>query len=121
MRPAIALAGALALGCAPPSPASVSAEIACAPESRPLRLSCSVRLTDRRTGRPVEGASVALSADMPSMPLAHAVHPVTATPGARAGTYQSTLELPMPGRWVVAARIAGPVRDQITHPIDVGP
>lgn len=117
----MALLGALALGCAPPSPASVAAEIACAPEARPLVQRCSVRLTDRRTGRPVEGAAVTFSADMPSMPLAHSVPPVTATPGSRPGTYQGTLELPMPGRWVVAARIAGPVRDQVTHAIDVSP
>lgn len=121
MRPAIALMGALALGCAPQAPATVTAEVACAPEAHVLRQRCSVRLTDRRTGRPVEGAAVTLTADMPGMPLAHAVRPVTATPGPQAGTYQGTLELEMPGRWVVAARIAGPVHDQVTHPIDVGP
>jgi len=121
MRPTLVLLGALLAGCAPPAPASVAAEVACAPEANALRQRCRVRLTDRRTGRPVEGASVTLTADMPSMPLAHAVRPVTATPGPQPGTYQGTLELEMPGRWVVAARIAAPVQDQVTQPIDVGP
>ncbi len=121
MKPVLVLVGALVLGCAPPAPASVAAEVACAPEASVLRQRCRVRLTDRRTGRPVEGATVTLTADMPSMPLAHGVRPVTATPGPQAGTYQGTLELAMTGRWVVAARIAGPVHDHVTHPIDVGP
>jgi YtkA-like protein len=56
----------------------------------------------------VDGAAVTLSADMPSMPLAHSVPSATAAPGSRAGTYHGTLELPMPGRWVVAARIVRP-------------
>lgn len=121
MRRAVALLGVLTLGCAPPAPASITAEVACAPEANVLRQRCRVRLTDRRTGRPVEGATVTLTADMPSMPLAHSVRPVTATPDAPAGTYQGTLELEMAGRWVIAARIAGPVQDQVTHPIEVTP
>jgi hypothetical protein len=58
---------------------------------------------------------------MPSMPLAHATPSVPADPGGRPGTYQATLELEMPGRWVVAVRIAGPVSDQVTRPLDVSP
>src|SRR5262249_23122367 len=87
------LLGALTLGCTPPARAWTAAEIACAPEAQPLRQRCTVRLTDRRTGRPVDGAAITLTADMPSMPLGHSVRPVTATPGPQAGTYQGTLEL----------------------------
>lgn len=121
MTRTLVLLGVLAAGCAPPAPASVTAEVACVPEASALRQRCSVRLTDRRTGRPVEGATVTLTADMPSMPLAHSVRPVTAAPVPPAGTYQGTLELEMAGRWVIAARIAGPVQDQVTHPIEVNP
>ncbi len=121
MRRVALLLGALAAACAPPAPASVAVEVACAPEATPLRQRCSVRLTDRRTGRGVEGATVTLSADMPSMPLAHSVRPVTATPGGAPGTYRATLELEMGGRWVVAIRVAGPVQDQVTHALDVNP
>ncbi len=121
MTRTLVLVGVLAMACAPPAPPSVAVEVACAPESSALRQQCRVRLTDRRTGRPVEGATVTLTADMPSMPLGHNLRAVTATPAEPAGTYQGTLELPMPGRWVVAVRLAGPVQDQLTHPIEVGP
>ena len=121
MRRAFLLLGALGAACSPPSPAAAAVEVACASEASPLRQRCTVRLTDRASGRPVDGATVTLSADMPSMPLAHGVGPVTAPPGPRAGTYAGTLELEMSGRWVVAVRIAGPVTDQVTHTLDVNP
>lgn len=120
MRRAWLLLGVIATGCAPSPSATVAAEVTCAPEGSALRQRCRVRLTDRRSGRPIEGARVTLHADMPSMPLAHSVRPVTAAP-AGPGTYQGTLELEMAGRWVVAARIAGPVSDQVTHALDVNP
>ena len=65
-------------------------------------------LRDRRTGHPIERATVTLAADMPSMPLAHSVRPATASAGIAPGTYHGTLELEMAGRWVVTVRIAGP-------------
>jgi len=109
----------LATGCTPPPPMSLAAVVSCAPEARPLRQRCTVRLSDRRTGRAVTGAAVTLHADMPSMPLAHNVPPVTAAPGPQPGTYQAVLELDMTGRWVIAVRVAAPVRDQLTHVIEV--
>ena len=84
-----------------------------------MRQRCSVTIIDRRTGRPVNGATVTLAADMPSMPLAHSVRPTTASAGMPPGTYDGTLELEMAGRWVVTVRIAGPMYDQVTHTIDV--
>ncbi|HEV8309118.1 MAG TPA: FixH family protein [Methylomirabilota bacterium] len=120
MRPLLLLLGAVGLGCSPPPPAAVAVEVACAPEATPLRQRCRVRLTDRHTGRAVEGATVTLAAEMPSMPLLHRVRPVTAAPGPQPGTYQGTLELEMAGRWVVAVRISRPLNDQVTHTLDVG-
>jgi hypothetical protein len=114
------LALAAVAACAAPPPGSVDAEVACAPEGSPLRQRCTVRLSDRKTGRAVEGATVTLTADMPSMPLAHSVRPVAATAGPRPGTYRGILELEMAGRWVVAIRLEGPVKDQLTHTLDVG-
>jgi len=120
MRRTLLLLGGLAAACAPPAPPSVAAHVSCVPEGDVLRQRCTVRLTDRGTGRPVSGAVVTLTADMPSMPLAHSVPPVAATPTGDAGSYQGTLHLEMAGRWVVAVRIAGPVSDQLAHPLDVG-
>ena len=121
MKRMLALLGVLAAGCSPPVPAAVAAQVSCVPETDALRQRCTVRLTDRRTGQPIGGATVTLHADMPSMPLAHSVPPVTAAPGGEPGTYDGTLRLEMTGRWVVAVRIAGPVTDQLTHALDVGP
>ncbi|HEV8675341.1 MAG TPA: FixH family protein [Methylomirabilota bacterium] len=121
MRAALILLAAAGAACARPAPEAVAVELACAPARSPLEQRCSVRLTDRNSGRPLEGARVTLHADMPSMPLAHAARPVSAVPGARPGTYEGTLELEMPGRWVVAVRIAGPVSDQVTRVLDVSP
>jgi hypothetical protein len=50
---------------------------------------------------------------MPSMPLAHSVRPVTATPGAAPGEYRFRLALEMRGEWAVKLRLSGPVRDQL--------
>ncbi len=121
MRQTLLLLCALGAACSPSGPASVAVEVSCAPERSALRQRCSVRLTDRRTGRAVPGATVTLHADMPSMPLAHGVRPVAAVTGPRPGTYEGTLELEMAGRWVVAVRIAGPVNDQVTHALDINP
>jgi hypothetical protein len=118
-RAAVVLLASLASGCAPPEPLTIEARVSCVPETRALRQLCTVALSDRKTGRPVEGATVTLHADMPSMPLAHSVRPAPARPGAAAGTYHGTLELEMTGRWVVAVRISGPVNDQITHALDL--
>lgn len=119
MRLAPWLLAVFCAGCSPPAPPALAVAVSCAPETHALRRLCTVTLTDRASGRPVVGASVTLSADMPSMPLAHSVRPAAAVPGAEPGTYRGTLDLEMKGRWVVAVRVTGPVSDQVTHPLDV--
>lgn len=113
------LALVLAPGCSAPTPPPLDSRLSCVPDTHVLRQLCTVTLTDRQTGRPVEGATVTLHADMPSMPLTHSLRPVSASPGSRPGTYRGRLELEMTGRWVVAVRIAGPVSDQVSHTLDV--
>ena len=70
---------------------------------------CVVHLA--RGGTPLAGAQVSIGADMPSMPMAHSVKPVKATPGKTAGEYRARLDLEMPGEWAVKLRLSGPVRD----------
>src|SRR5439155_19127235 len=115
---AIALV-ALAVGCSAPAPVSVDVGVSCAAETAVLRQRCTVTLRDRRTGRAVDGATVVLQADMPSMPLVHTVRPVVAAPGGPPGTYHGTLELEMTGHWVIAVRVTGPVSDQVTQALEV--
>jgi hypothetical protein len=119
VRPAPLLL-AVAAACAAPAPPSLAVEVACVPETHVLRQLCTVTLTDRGTGRPVEGARLILTADMPSMPLVHNVPPATALAGGRPGTYHGTLQLEMAGRWVVTVRVTAPVTDQFTQAIEVG-
>jgi hypothetical protein len=93
--------------------------LTCRPEAGWLRYQCAVTLTERKDGRPIEGASVTLTADMPSMPLVHNVAPAAATPGPRPGTYVASLQLEMAGRWVVTIRVTGPAADAVTHDLEV--
>lgn len=118
MRGAWILAAAFGAACSAPAPASLNAEISCKPEAQRLRTRCTVALTERGTGRRVDGAVVTLHADMPSMPLSHRVQPVEARPVGE-GRYQGSLELEMAGRWVVSARVTKPVSDQFTRVVDV--
>ena len=62
---------------------------------------------------PMGDVQVTVSADMPSMPLAHQVRPVKAQPTKKPGEYRARLDLEMTGEWAVKLRFAGPVRDQL--------
>lgn len=111
---------ALALvGCGAPPASRLKAELTCRPEPGWLRYQCAVTLTERKGGRPIEGAAVVLVADMPSMPLVHNVAPAAATPGPRPGTYVAGLQFEMSGRWVVTIRVTGPVADALTQDLEV--
>jgi hypothetical protein len=72
---------------------------------------CKVRL--ERGGRPLEGVRISIGADMPSMPMAHNIKPVVATPGKAPGEYDAKLDLDMTGEWAIRLRLSGPVRDQL--------
>ena len=70
---------------------------------------CTVQLA--RGGRPLAGADLTVSADMPSMPMAHSVPPVKARPGTKPGEYKLRLDLEMLGEWAIKLRLDAPVRD----------
>ena len=108
---ALALAGFVA----PAVAQQTTADIACKPTVEKLVYDCDIRLKDRKSGKPVTGAQVTVGADMPSMPMAHNVRPVKATPGTEPGAYKARLALEMHGEWAVKLRLAGPVRDQIVQ------
>ena len=118
MKRAWLVAAAIGAACSAPGPPSLNAVISCKAEAERLRQRCTVVLTERETGRPVDDTAIRLHADMPSMPLSHHVPPVDARPVGR-GTYQGTLELEMPGRWVISARLTRPVSDQFTLVVDI--
>ena len=72
---------------------------------------CTIRLT--RDGKPLPGLGVTVGADMPSMPMAHAVKPVQATRGKSPGEYAALLDLEMLGEWAVKLTLRGPVKEQL--------
>lgn len=106
----------LVIGCESPPRATLTAEARCDPE-RGLRRRCSVQLAE--ADRPLTGATVTLSADMPSMPLAHHVPPVTCAPGQAPGSYVGALDFEMPGRWMLGIRVAGPRSDYLTREVEI--
>lgn len=87
------------------------AELQCKTTGTDFVYDCTIRLT--RGGKPLEGVSITVGADMPSMPMAHQVKPQKARPGTKPGEYTVRLDLEMLGEWAVKLRLGGPVRDQL--------
>ena len=111
-----ALAIATGLGAAPALAADrARATVTCKPGPQKFAYDCTFKLTNARTGAPLDEAQVTIGADMPSMPMAHNVRPVTATATGGPGEYQARLMLEMHGDWAVRLRVAGPIRDQIVE------
>lgn len=89
------------------------AEVSCSATQKPLEYDCAIKLSDSRSGDALTGVDVTVGADMPSMPMAHNVKPVKATPGNEPGTYRAHIALEMHGDWAVKVDLAGKVRDRI--------
>ncbi len=87
------------------------AELNCKPTKIDFIYDCTIKLV--RNGQPLQGAQIAVGADMPSMPMAHNVKPVKAKPGKLPGEYEAKLDLEMLGEWAVKLRLGGPVKDQL--------
>ena len=77
-------------------------------------LECVVDLK-RREGTPLDGAQLTLGGLMPSMPMAHTIKPMKASPTGVPGQYKAALELQMLGVWAVDVDIAGPLRDKVSR------
>ena len=80
--------------------------------SGPL-LDCTARVSV--SGAPLAATQLTLGASMPSMPMAHTVKPVSATPTGRPGEYRGSLQLEMNGDWAVQLDLAGPPRERIVR------
>jgi hypothetical protein len=89
----------------------VQADLACTFTGTDFVYACRIFL--QKGGKPLTGATIAVGADMPSMPMAHNLRPVRAKPGKTPGEYEARLDLEMTGEWTVKLRLSGPVRDQL--------
>jgi len=95
-----------------PLPAQATqAELRCRLTATDYLYDCSIKLA--RGGKPLQGLGVTVGADMPSMPMAHALKPVQAKPGKSPGDYEAKLDLEMLGEWAVKLTLRGPVTDQL--------
>jgi hypothetical protein len=86
--------------------------VACKAADVALAYDCTFTLTNARTGAPIDHAELSIGADMPSMPMAHNVRPVTAKATATPGEYAARLTLEMHGDWALRLKIAGALKDQ---------
>lgn len=97
---------------------AVAADVKCRPANEPLVYDCTIALTDAKTRAPVPDAQFTVTAEMPSMPMAHHVKTVNAAPAGPAGTYQARLALEMAGTWTVKMRLSKPMKDLLNKTVD---
>ncbi len=95
------------------------ADVVCEPTKESLKYDCKIKLVDARTNAPLTGVTLTVGADMPSMPGAHNVRPVTAEVQAD-GTYRALLVLEMTGVWALRLDIAGATRDRVVKVLRFG-
>jgi hypothetical protein len=98
---------------AAPAADRASAVVDCKATPELLVYDCVIALSNARTAAPLDGATVTVGADMPSMPMAHNVRSVTAKATSRAGEYAARITLEMHGDWAVRLTVDGPLRDQL--------
>ena len=98
----------------------VAANVSCTAMAEKLTYDCMIMLKGKKSGEPVGEAEVVIKADMPSMPLAHNVRPVKATPSSMPGHYTATLELEMHGEWALTLDVSGPTRDRVVKKLHFG-
>ncbi len=96
------------------------ATVDCRPTEHKLVYDCAVSLAGRKSGQPLDGATLVIGADMPSMAMAHNVRPVTAMPTGQPGGYHARIELEMHGEWALRLDVSGPTRDRIVRKLHFG-
>lgn len=112
---AMAVVATLAL-CNPNSAhaqARVRADVSCKPGPQTLQYDCIIKVANARTNEPLSGLTLAIGADMPSMPGAHFVRPVVATEVSDKGTYRARITLEMHGDWALQLNLSAAMRDRV--------
>ena len=95
-----------------------SAQVECAATDVRLTYDCIITLTNKTTGHAIKDAEFTVSADMPSMPGAHAVRPVTVMNHGM-GMYHVQLALEMYGEWALMMDFTQPKRDRVITKITI--
>ena len=91
----------------------------CMPHGQPLTYTCKVNLSLQ--SKHVSNAEVSVSAEMPSMPMAHNMRQIMAMPVAGlTGQYEFVLILEMAGDWRLIYNISSPFIDRLHEPLIIG-
>ena len=116
------LAGVLGLALVHPTQAAerAMANVECTPTEQKLVYDCMIHLMGKTSKASLEGASIKIRTDMPTMPMAHNVRPVEAEPMAKPGMYKARLQLEMHGEWILRMEIGGPIRDLVIKKVMFG-
>ena len=95
-----------------------SAQVECAATDVRLTYDCIITLRNKKTGQAIKDAEFSVSADMASMPGAHAVKPVSVM-NQGTGIYHAKLVLEMYGEWALTMDFTQPERDRVVSKITV--
>jgi len=95
-----------------------SGQVECAATDVRLAYDCIITLTNKKTGQTIKDAEFTVSADMPSMPGAHAVKPV-AVMNYGMGMYHVQLVLEMYGEWALIMDFTLPKRDRVVTKVTI--
>ena len=95
-----------------------SAQVECAATDVRLTYDCMITLSNKKTGHAIKDAEFSVSADMPSMPGAHAVKPV-AVVNHGLGMYHIQMVLEMYGEWAFTMDFTQPKRDRVVTKVTI--
>ncbi len=95
-------------------------DVECQPAGEKLVYMCMFSVKGRKSGAPIENAEFTVNADMPTMPMAHNLRPVTPAAAGEPGMYHGKLQLEMMGEWVLKMEFKKPVRDIVVKKLLFG-
>ena len=96
-------------------------KVDCKATDEKLVYHCMFNVMGKKNHKPMEGAEFTVSADMPSMPMAHNVAPISPEAVAdKPGMYQGNLHLEMMGEWALKMEFKKPVRDVVVEKMTFG-
>ncbi len=95
-------------------------DVDCKQTEEKLVYTCVFSIKGRKSGDAIAGADFKVSADMPSMAMAHNVRPVRPQATEKAGIYQGKIRLEMAGEWALKLEFRKPLRDIVIKKMTFG-
>lgn len=95
-------------------------DVDCKKTEQKLVYACVFSIKGRKSGDAIEGAEFKVSADMPSMAMAHNVRSIRPKATDVPGKYHGKLHLEMTGEWALKMEFKKPVRDVVVKKLMFG-